>query len=128
MRVGERQQLRLLLKTDAPLSLVTATLHFDPKIVAVRSVSQGSIFSGAQSAPTISQAVNNGSGAALISAMPPRDGSHLTAAGTLLQIEIEALADGETSLGLDAADVILISADGSKVLLKHSPILLTVGK
>ncbi|HEY0077936.1 MAG TPA: secretin N-terminal domain-containing protein [Pyrinomonadaceae bacterium] len=128
MRVGERQQLRLLLKTDAALSLVTATLRFDPKVVAVRSVSQGSIFAGGQSAPTISQAVNNQSGAALISAMPPRDGSHISAAGTLLHIEIEALASGETSLNFDADDVILISADNSKVILKQSPVRVTVSK
>ena len=41
LKVGERSRVMVFLKTDAPLGLATATLRFDPKALAVRSVSQG---------------------------------------------------------------------------------------
>ncbi|HYO63889.1 MAG TPA: secretin N-terminal domain-containing protein [Pyrinomonadaceae bacterium] len=128
MRVGERQTIRLFVKTDASLNLVVAMLRFDPRVLAVRSVSRGSTFPGAQGAPVFSKAVNNEAGSMLVSVLPLPGDPPVTAAGTLLSIEVEALAGGSTAFSVDAQDPVLMASDNSRVQLKHAPILLTVSK
>jgi hypothetical protein len=44
MHVGERRQIKLLLKTDAPLGLVALTLRLDTRVLAVRAVAPGTLF------------------------------------------------------------------------------------
>ncbi len=48
LKVGERSRVMVFLKTDAPLGLATATLRFDPKALAVRSVTQGGLTGAAR--------------------------------------------------------------------------------
>lgn len=116
------------MKTDASLNLVVAMLRFDPRVLAVRSVSRGSTFPGAQGAPVFSKAVNNEAGSMLVSVLPLPGDPPVTAAGTLLSIEVEALAGGSTAFSVDAQDPVLMASDNSRVQLKHAPILLTVSK
>ena len=125
MHVGERQQLRLFLKTDAPLELVSAALKFDANVIAVRSVSQGTVFLGMQSAPAFTHSTNGG--ALLLSVMPPaRAEQTLTGAGVLLTIEVEALKAGTCTIDFTAGNVQLIPADGRKVVSKLMPVQVSV--
>ncbi|HEX8069603.1 MAG TPA: secretin N-terminal domain-containing protein [Pyrinomonadaceae bacterium] len=119
MRVGERQQLRVFLKTDAPLELVSAALRFDPAALAVRAVTPGTLFPGAQSAPAYTHSVNGG--ALRLSVMPAAGAQALTGAGVLLVVELEALKTGPAVLDFTAGDVLLLPADGRKVVQKLVP-------
>jgi general secretion pathway protein D len=116
LRVGERRQLRLLLKTDAPLGLVSFSLRFDPRLIAVRSFGQGNLFAGPADA-SLTQSVSP-EGFALVSVAPSAGAPALTGAGVLLVVEVEALGEGAEALSLDAEDVHVVAADGRRVLLK----------
>ena len=111
MRVGERQRLLLLVRTGAPLSLAAATLRFDPRVFAVRSVTKGNLFDGAQAAQaTLTQSVDpTGS---LLAVIAPAGGTQLSGMGVLLLVEVEALAPGASDITLDPAGVHFMAADG----------------
>jgi general secretion pathway protein D len=125
MRVGERQRLMIFIKTDAPLSLAAATLKFDPRVVAVRSIERGSLFTDAQKAQAqLTQSIDpRGS---LLALVAPPTGSTLTGAGVLFFVEIEAIATGECEIGFDAAGIHLMSTDGRGVATQTTPARLTV--
>lgn len=125
MRVGERQRVMLFVKTDAPLGLAAATIKFDPRLFAVRSVSKGSLFADAPSAqPSITQSLDpRGSVLALVA---PPAGAPVAGMGVLLFVEVEALAAGESALGFDGAGVHLMAADGRSVAARSSQVRLVV--
>ncbi|HEX8557351.1 MAG TPA: secretin N-terminal domain-containing protein [Pyrinomonadaceae bacterium] len=114
MKVGERRRVMAFLKTDAPLGLAAATLRFDPKALAVRSVTQGGLAAGAAGAPVITQSID-ASGVLVVSVAPAAGAGPLTGEGLLLVIEVEALAPGETGLVFDADKVHLVATDGRLV-------------
>ncbi len=124
MRSGERQRLNLFLKTDAPLELISATLRFDPQAIVVRGISLGGILTDTKATPTFSQAMKDG--ALLLSIMPPGRAGTITGAGVLLQIEVEALKSGATTIGFDADSVLFLTPDGRKVVRKLLPLQLDV--
>jgi general secretion pathway protein D len=116
MRAGERRRFRLLLKTDAPLGLVSFSLRFDPRVLTLRSFTHGNLFASAADA-ALTQTVSP-EGFALISLAHAAGAPSLTGAGVLLVFEIEAHAAGAEVLTLNAEDVHVVAADGRKVLLK----------
>ena len=113
LRVGERRQLKVLLKTDAPLGLLALSFRLDPRVLALRSVGAGTLSEpqGARVTHTLTP-----EGLLLVSVAPPN--SPLSGAGVLLTFEVEALAAGDAPLGFDADDVHLVATDGRKVLVK----------
>jgi hypothetical protein len=115
LKVGEHKRLMLFLKTDAPLGLATATLRFDPRSVAVRSISQGMLATNAASAPVLTQSLDMANGVLLVSLSPAAGAQPLTGEGLLLIIEIEGLAAGDSALQFDADKVHLIATDGRSV-------------
>ena len=104
----------IFLKTDAPLGLATATLRFDPRALAVRSVSQGTLAADKSGAPVLAQSVDP-KGVLVVSVSPAAGAQPLTGEGLLLVIEVEALAAGDASLRFDADKVHLIATDGRSV-------------
>lgn len=125
MRVGERRRVMVLVNTTTPLNLVAAALKFDPRVIAVRSITKGNLFGDAQAAqPSITQSVDSrGSMLALIA---PAAGLNVSGAGVLLFVEVEALAAGESQIGFDRAGLYLMSADGRAVVAQTSQARLTV--
>ncbi|MFN2416646.1 MAG: secretin N-terminal domain-containing protein [Pyrinomonadaceae bacterium] len=121
LKVGERRRVMVFMKTDAPLGLATATLRFDPKALAVRTVSQGG-FGGekAAGAPVVTQSVDP-SGVLVVSVSPAAGAPPLTGEGLLLVIEVEGLAPGETGLQFDADKVHLVATDGRTVRPRTTP-------
>jgi general secretion pathway protein D len=113
LRVGERRQLKVLLKTDAPLGLLALSFRLDPRVLALRSVGAGTLSSpdGARVTHTLTP-----EGLLLVSVAPPA--SPLSGAGVLLTFEVEALSAGAEPLRFDADDVHLVATDGRKVLVK----------
>jgi hypothetical protein len=123
LRVGERRQLKVLLKTDAPLGLVALTFRLDPRMLAVRSVGAGTL-----SAPTDARVTHTVTpeGLLLVTVAPLRADAALSGAGVLLVFDVEALAPGAEPLRFDADDVYLVATDGRKVLVKVMTDQLTV--
>ncbi|MFL6254354.1 MAG: secretin N-terminal domain-containing protein [Pyrinomonadaceae bacterium] len=113
LRVGERRQLKVLLKTDAPLGLLALSFRLDPRVLALRSVGAGTLSSpdGARVTHTLTP-----EGLLLVTVAPPT--SPLSGAGVLLTFEVEALSAGAEPLRFDADDVHLVATDGRKVLVK----------
>ncbi|HLL75667.1 MAG TPA: cohesin domain-containing protein, partial [Pyrinomonadaceae bacterium] len=124
MRVGARQRLMVFVKTPTPLALAAATLKFDPKVIAVRSVSKGSLFAEGAAQPSVTQSVDQ-SGSVLALVAPPA-GIPIAGMGVLLFVEIEALKAGETAVGFEPAGLHLMSADGRSLPAQGSQIRLAV--
>jgi general secretion pathway protein D len=121
LKVGERRRVMVFLKTDAPLGLAAATLRFDPKALAVRSVSQGGLVEGDKSlAPVVTQSID-ASGVLVVSVAPAAGARPLTGEGLLFVIEVEGLAPGETALQFDADKVHFIATDGRAVRPRTTP-------
>ncbi|HYH84162.1 MAG TPA: secretin N-terminal domain-containing protein, partial [Pyrinomonadaceae bacterium] len=125
MRVGERRQLKLLLKTDAPLGLVALSLHLDPRVLSVRSVTGGTLY-----APTEARLAHTFTteGLLLVSVAPNTGAAAISGAGVLLIVEVEAVADGAGDLSFGADDVHLVATDGRKILLKVITDQIAVGR
>jgi hypothetical protein len=121
LKVGETRRVMVFMKTDAPLGLATATLRFDPKALAVRSVSQGGL-AGEKTAgqPVVTQSIVP-SGVLVVSVAPAAGAQPLTGEGLLLVIEVEGLAPGETGLQFDADKVHLVATDGRTVRPRTTP-------
>jgi hypothetical protein len=105
----------VFLKTDAPLGLATATLRFDPRSLAVRSVTQGVLSADKSGAPVLTQSVDASKGVLLVSVVPASGAQPLTGEGLLLIIEVEALSPGDAVLQFDADKLHLIATDGRTV-------------
>ncbi len=124
MRVGEKRQLALAVRTGAPLGLAVVTLRFDPHVIKVNSVTAGSIFANAKTAPALTQSIDQ-NGMLLVS-LAPAAGSPVNGEGALLNIEFEAIAAGDSLLAFDLANVHLVASDGRNILLQVEPVKLTV--
>jgi hypothetical protein len=124
MRVGEKRQIALAVRTGEPLGLAVLTLRFDPHVVKINSVAAGGLFANAKTAPTLTQSIDQ-NGMLLVS-LTPAAGSALSGEGTLLNIEFEAIAAGDSSLAFDLANVHLVASDGRNILLQVEPVKLTV--
>jgi len=97
------------------VGLATATLRFDPRALAVRSVVQGVLASDRASAPALTQSVDAAKGVLVVSVAAAAGASPLSGEGLLLVVEVEALAPGEAALQFDADKVHLIATDGRTV-------------
>jgi general secretion pathway protein D len=124
MRVGEKHQFALALKTGAPLGLAVMTFRFDPHVIKVNSVTAGSLFANAKNAPAITQSIDP-TGMLLVS-LAPGAGAPVSGEGSLLNIEFEAVATGDSLLAFDLANVHLVASDGRNVLLQVEPVKLLV--
>ena len=124
LRVGEKQQLTVQFKSDAPLGLAVLTMRFDPNVIKIKSVSAGSIFLNAKVAPTITQSIDE-HGLMLVS-LAPAAGSAVNGEGALLNFEVEAIGAGDSALAFDLANVHLVASDGRSVTLQIEPMKLTV--
>jgi hypothetical protein len=117
LKVGERRRVMVLLKTDAPVGLATATLRFDPRALAVRSVLPASLAADKSGAPVVTQSVDPG-GVLVFSVSPAAGAQPLTGEGLLLFIEVEGLAAGDGSLRFDADKVHFIATDGRSIVAR----------
>jgi general secretion pathway protein D len=124
MRAGEKRQIALGLRTGAPVGMAVLTLRFDPRVMKVNSVTAGGLFANAKTAPALTQSMDQ-NGMLLVS-LAPAAGSPVSGEGVLLNIEIEALAGGDSLLAFDLANVHLVASDGRNILLQVEPVKLTV--
>jgi hypothetical protein len=124
LKVGDKQQLALRVKSDAPLGLALVMLRFDPKVLKITSISFGDLFANARAAPILTQSIDE-HGMILLS-LTPAAGSPVTANGALLNINVEAVGAGDSTLAFDLSNMHLVASDGRPLLLQIEPIKLTV--
>jgi hypothetical protein len=115
LRVGETRELKLLVKTDAPLGIVAVMLRFDTNALAVRSVRAGNLFKPADAQLTHTSTPR---GLLLVTVSSKDAPLPVSGAGVLLTLEVEALADYSGPFKFDADDVNVVATDGRKVLVK----------
>jgi hypothetical protein len=124
MRVGEKQRVALVLVSKEPLGAATARLRFDPRLLAVRGVSQGDWPDGASSAPVIRQSIDDAGMITLV--IQPRSGAPLkSGASVILFLEVEALAAGEGVIRF-GPDAYIVAPNGRGVSLQLTESRLTV--
>jgi len=124
MTVGEKRQLAIELNSEAPLGLAVVMVRFDPNIIKVNSVSAGTIFAGARSAPTVTQTTNE-KGVLLVS-VSPGAGTRISGEGALLNLDVEAIGSGDGAMAFDLSNVHLVTTDGRTTVLQLAPLSLTV--
>ena len=125
LTVGEKRQISLELNSPAPLGVAVVMLRFDPSILKVTNVTAGKMLADAKFAPTISVMKNEG-GVLLVS-ITPAAGATISGEGALLNLEVEGLAGGNSSLAFDLSSVHVVTADGSaSVVQVSSPVIVAV--
>ena len=127
MGVGQKQHLRLALKTGAPLRFATATLRFDPRVLAVRAVSKDGAPADTRqgtTAPTIMPSIDP-SGALIVTVVAGA-ASPLVGEIALLDIEVEGVAAGRSAFDFDRDGAHLVAVDGHTVEAQLSESSVTV--
>jgi general secretion pathway protein D len=125
LTVGEKRQLSLELNSPAPLGVAVVMLRFDPNILKINNVTAGKILTDAKSGATVSVMKNEG-GVLLVS-IAPAAGATISGQGALLNLEVEGLAGGNSSLAFDLSSVHIVTADGSaSVVQVSSPVTVAV--
>ena len=123
--VGEKRQLTLDLNSAAPLGVAVVMLRFDPNILKITNVTAGKLLTDAKTASTVSIMKNEG-GVLLVS-IAPGAGATISGEGALLNLEVEGLAGGNSSLAFDLSSIHIVTADGSaSVVQVSSPVTVAV--
>ena len=127
MKVGETRRFALELKSDASMAMAVFALRFDPKVVKVRAVTAGDLLASdkAGKGPSLMQSIDP-SGVCLISLSNLNGAAATKGSGTLLFIEIEALAAGDAGFVFDKNAVHLVATDARDVALDVMPVRVTV--
>ena len=113
------------MNSPAPLGVAVLMLRFDPSILKITNVTAGKLLTDAKSAATISVMKNEG-GVLLVS-IAPAAGFTISGEGAFLNLEIEGLAGGNSSLAFDLSNVHIVTADGSaSVVQVSSPVTVAV--
>ena len=124
MKIGEKRVLAIELKSDSPLGLSVLTLSFDPKVVKITSVKPGTLLPAGNSAG-ISQSIDP-KGFYKISISSFNGAAPLQGAGSLMLIEVEAIADGDAGVGFDQQSLRLLSPDAREVRFEVLPVRISV--
>ncbi len=126
MKVGETKQFAVELKSHVPLALAVVALKFDPKVVKVRAVTAGSLLSANRVTASIIPSIDP-NGVCLVSVSGRASSGPIQGAGTLLLIEVEAIADGNPGFTLDKEAMHIVATDAGDVMLEVMPVI-TIAK
>ncbi len=119
MSIGEKRRFAVELKSDTPLGLAVLALRFDPKVVKVTAVSAGTVVANnnGQKKPTFAQSIDP-SGLCLISISTLNGVAPLRGVGTLVYIDVEAIASGDAGFLLDRDTMHVVASDSREVVLE----------
>ncbi len=117
MTTGEKTKIAVMVKSATAFRSAVLGLRFDPKKIAVRSVSFGDVF-GASLAQTKAAPFMNQNGKTFVSLSSAKDIAENTS-GILAYIEIEALADGRHQITFDKDVLNFLTADGKNFVVKY---------
>src|SRR5688572_4845638 len=119
MKAGETKQFAIELKSHVPLSMAVIGLKFDPKVVKVRAVTAGPLLTANKSSiiPSIDP-----NGVCLISVSGRAGSGAIQGSGTLLLVEVEAVADGVPGFTFDKEVMNIVATDAGDVALEVLPV------
>jgi len=115
LKVGEKRQFAVELKSDVALAMAVLALRFDPKVVKLNSVSAGTLLSEAKG--NLTQSLDP-TGLCLISISSLNGAAAIKGAGTLLFIEIEGVGVGDAALTFEKGAMHLVATDARDVMLE----------
>ncbi len=123
MKAGERRRLAIEVKTDAPLALAVLALRFDPKVVKVKNIMAGALLTGETVAtrPSLAQSVDP-SGMCLVSISNLHEVTSASNSGTLIFVDLEAIAEGDAGLAFDKEVMHLVASDARDIVLEVIPV------
>jgi len=116
MKAGDKVKVPILVNSSTSFRSALVGLKFDPKKMAVRSVSFGDVF-GSTLAGTSATPFVNENGKMYVSLASPEGAAPLQT-GVLAYVEIEALADGMPSMELDKDVVNFLTPDGKNFAMR----------
>ena len=115
MKVGEKRRYVIQLKSDVPLSLALLALRFDPKVIKVHALTAGTVVSPAEGAPLFTPSID-ASGVCLISISSLNGKASFGGSGSLMFIDVEAIAAGNASFVFDKERLHLVATDARDVV------------
>lgn len=122
MQLGEKRQISVQVNSEPPLGMAVIALRFDPRVLKIKTVTPGSIFANAGSAPTLTQSIDE-HGVLLVSLTPT---DTVRGEGLLLNLEVEAAGVGNSGLSFDLANLHVVAKDGRPTALQIEQGALTV--
>ena len=106
-KAGEKRTMAIELKTDTPVGLAMLMLRFDPKVVKVKAINPGTLLPPGHKA-SLSQSVDP-KGVYMLSLSTFNGATPLSGGGSLVLIQIEAIAEGDAAFGFDTESLRLIT-------------------
>ncbi len=120
LKVGEKRQMAIELATDTPVGLAVLMLRFDPRVVKVTAINPGTLLPPGHTA-SLTQSVDP-KGVYMFSLSTFNGATPLRGAGSLVLIQIEAIADGDPAFSFDSRSLRLITPDARDVAVELLPV------
>ncbi len=119
LKAGEKRQMAIELKTDMPVGLAVLMLRFDPKVVKVTAINPGTLLPPGHTA-SLTQSVDP-KGVYMFSISTFNGATPLRGGGSLVLIQIEAIAEGDPAFGFDTQSLRLITPDAHDIAVEFGP-------
>ena len=120
LKAGEKRQMAIELRTDQPVGLAVLKLRFDPRVVKVTAINPGTLLPPGHTA-SLSQSVDP-KGIYMLSLSTFNGAIPLRGGGSLVLIQIEAIAEGDPAFGFDTESLRLITPDARDIAVDLVPV------
>lgn len=116
LKRGETVKIPVSVNGTSLFRSATLGLRFDPKRLAVRSITYGEIFGVEAAKTTVAPFINNDGRMFVQLSLPT--GNVISPSGVVAMVEIEALADGKVELAFERDVVSFLAPNGNRMALK----------
>ena len=119
LKAGEKRQMAIELTSGAPVGLAVLMLRFDPKVVKVTAINPGTLLPAGHTA-SLTQSVDP-KGVYMFSLSTFNGATPLRGGGSLVLIQIEAIAAGDPAFSFDPQSLRLITPDARDITVELVP-------
>ena len=119
LKAGEKRQIAIELTTETPVGLAVLMLRFDPKVVKVTAINPGTLLPPGHTA-SLTQSVDP-KGVYMLSLSTFNGATPLRGGGSLVLIQIEAIAEGDPAFSFDPRSLRLITPDARDIAVELAP-------
>jgi general secretion pathway protein D len=120
LKAGEKRQMAIELTTGTPVGLAVLMLRFDPKVVKVTAINPGTLLPAGHTA-SLTQSVDP-KGVYMFSLSTFNGATPLRGGGSLVLIQIEAIAEGDPAFSFDPQSLRLITPDARDITVELVPV------
>lgn len=117
MKAGERAKVAVVINSSAEFRSGVVGLRFDSAKLAIRSVAMGDAFGASANLPVTPFLNQNGR---MFVSLTAKDGVATLNGGTLVIVEVEAIADGVPVIAFETEVLNLLTADGKNFAIKFN--------